>query len=213
MEGEKEILGALSRHEKREFQRKEREEARSEHDVQQELKQRKKNYLWIAITIICLIAFAGVVGWLYTNKPEMYTDREVHWHATVDVTICGKHVDLPCNIETSGTVHGKNFCGKTLMHHHYDNVIHIEGIIQKKEDIALGRFFDTVGIPFDKDKIMDKKNGDLCDGKPGVLKMSVNDQPREDFRDYIPLAAEDARKQVIKLVFEPEAGANSTQSS
>ena len=96
------------------------------------------------------------------------------------------------------------------MHTHDDNTLHIEGLIQKKEDIVLGLFFDVIEVPFDKDRIMDVKNGDLCDGKPGVLKMYVNDQPRTDFRDYVPVAVEDARKQVIKLVFEPEASANNT---
>jgi hypothetical protein len=206
MEGEDKVIAALSAHEKREQQRKAKEEARTEKEEEKELKQRKKNYFWMAVTIIVLIAFAGVVGWLYTHKKEMYTDREVHWHAAVDLTICGEHVDLPCNVVSEGTVHGKNFCGEHLLHHHYDNVIHIEGQIEKKEDIALGKFFDIVGIPFDKDKILDKKNGDLCDGKPGVLKMYVNNQPRTDFRDFIPAAVEDARKQVIRLVFEPEEG-------
>ncbi len=210
MEGEKEVINALSAHDKREHQKKQREEAKEEKESEKELKQRNKNYFWIIVTIIGIIAFAGIVGWLYSGKKEMYTDREIHWHATIDLTICGEHVDMPCNVVSEGTVHGKNFCGEHIMHHHYDNVIHIEGVIEKKEDIALGKFFDIVGIPFDKDKILDKKNGDLCGDKPGMLKMYVNGQPRTDFRDFIPSAVEDARKQIVKLVFEPEEGTNST---
>jgi hypothetical protein len=217
-EHEKKVLDALTSHERRELQRKQREESREQRETVQEQKARKKNYFWIAVTIIILIAFAIGVGWLYTSKPETYTDREIHWHTYIDLTICGEHIDLPCPAQTSGQVHGKNFCGEHILHHHFDNTIHIEGLIQKKEDIALGKFFDAVGIPFDKDKILDKKNGDLCpDGRPGMLKMYVNDQPRNDFRDYIPFATEDARKQVIKLVFEPEGAepvtSNTTNSS
>ena len=65
-------------------------------------------------------------------------------------------------------------------------------------------FFDAIDVLLGNDRIMDFKNGDLCDGKPGVLKMYVNDKPRKDFGDYVPFATGDARKQVIKFVFEPE---------
>ncbi len=211
MEGEKEVLNALSGHQKRAQHKKVREEAHERKDEEHDLKQRKKNYFWIIITIIAIVGFAVIVMWLYKSKPQMYTDREVHWHAAVELSICGEKIDLPCGKETPGTVHGKDFCGEHIMHHHFDNTIHIEGLIQKKEDIALGKFFDIISVPFDKDKILDKKNGDLCpDGKPGKLKMYVNDQPREDFRDYVPIAVQDARKQVIKLVFEPEETANAS---
>jgi hypothetical protein len=205
-DGSKEILNALTSHEKREQQRKAKEEAREEKETAQAEKAKKKNYFWIAATLIAIVAFASVVVWLYTHKEETYTDREVHWHAYFDITLCGKKVDLPCNNEGKGIVHGEKFCGEHALHHHYDNTLHIEGLIRKKEDIALGKFFDIIGVPFDKDRIMDKKNGDLCDGKPGVLKMYVNDQPRTDFRDYVPFAVQDARKQIVKLVFEPEGG-------
>lgn len=212
-EAEKEIISALSTHEKREQAKQAREEARQEKDLQQEVKEQRKQYFWIAFTLVLLVAFAVAIWYFYTHRQETYTDREVHWHAYFDITLCGKKVDLPCNKETPGIVHGENFCGQPMFHHHFDNTVHIEGLIKKKEDIALGKFFDIIGVPFDKDKIMDKKNGDLCDGKPGVLKMYVNDQPRTDFRDYVPFAAQDARKQIVKLVFEPEEGIAANQSS
>jgi hypothetical protein len=205
MEGEKEVLNALSSHERREQHRKEREEHKAEKEAEKELKQRKQNYFWIIVTIIGLIAFASAVGYFFSHKKTMYTDREVHWHAAIDIIICGEHKDLPCLKESPGIVHGEKFCGEHLMHHHYDNVIHIEGIIEKKEDIAIGKFFDLIGVTFSKEQIMDKKNGDTCpDGKPGLWKMYVNGQPRSDFRDYVPFATQDAGKQIIKFVFEPE---------
>ena len=214
-DGSKEVLDALTGHERREQARKAKEEAHHQKEVVMEEKEKRKQNMWVIITLLVIIAFAAGVWWLYANKPETYTDREVHWHASFDIILCGKKVDLPCGVETPGIVHGEKFCGEHAMHHHYDNVAHIEGLIQKKEDIALGRFFDIIGVPFDKDKIMDKKNGDLCpDGRPGVLKMYVNDQPRTDFRDYVPFAVQDARKQIVKLVFEPEGGmaANTTNT-
>lgn len=186
----------LSSHEKKEQKKEAREEIRLEKEKEQELKQGNKNLLWIVITIIVFVAFGTGVGWLYMNKPEAYTDREVHWHALVNTTICGENKDFPKR-EKGAIVHG-------LLHTHDDNTIHIEGKIMKKEDIMLGKFFDAIEVEFDKDKIMGVKNGDLCNGKPGKLKMYVNDQPRDDFRDYILFATQDPRKQVIKLVFEQE---------
>ncbi len=204
MEGEKEVIAALSSHGKREQEKHAREETQKQKESEQELKARRKNYLWIGITIIVLVAFAIGVGYLYLNKPETYTQGEVHWHAFLDITLCGQHKDLPL-AEEGDKVHGKNYRGIHLLHTHDDNTIHIEGVVQKKEDIALGLFFDAIGVTFDKDKLFEYKNGDLCpDGKQGMLKMYVNDQPRTDFRDYVPFAVQDARKQIIKLVFESE---------
>lgn len=212
MEGEKEVIDALSAHDKREHQKKQREEAHEQKDVEKELKQRNKNYFWIIITIISIIAFAGIVGWLLMNKKENYTDRSVHWHVLLDIEICGEKQDIRGG-KASGNMANSAMYGPHLLHHHNDNTIHIEGQIIKKEDIALGNFFDGIDIPFDKDKIMDKKNGDLCGDKPGVLKMYVNNQPRTDFREFIPSAVEDARKQIVKLVFEPEEGNIANSSS
>ena len=159
------------------------------------------------ISIIFLICI--FVASLLLLKPdglnvqkELQIGVPIHTHALLNITICGQHFDLPK--ATQFEDNGEPFRGTALLHTHDDNIIHIEGLIQKKEDIALGRFFDAIEIPFDKDKLMDVKTGDLCDGKPGVLKMYVNDQPRTDFRDYILASTQDARQQVIKLVFEAE---------
>ncbi len=201
----KDVLDALTGHQRREQAKKEREEAQKQKESEIAAKEKNKNFMWITISIVLLVGFAIGIGVLMKYKPETYTDREVHWHAYIDLNVCGESIDLPCEIETSGTVHGQNFCGEHLMHHHYDNTIHIEGLIQKKEDIALGKFFDKIGVPFDSNKILNYSNGDLCNGKPGTWKMYVNDKPREDFRDYIPFATQDARKQIIKLAFEPSS--------
>jgi len=191
----------LTSHEKREQEKRVQEEERLKKAAELELKQTRKNYLWMALTLLILIAFAVLIGYFMKHRPQTYSNGEVHWHALIDITICGEHKDLPRGIPQAN---GEVMLGNELLHTHDDNVLHIEGQIRKKEDIALGKFFDIIKVPFDKDKIMDKKNGDLCDGKPGTLKMYVNDLPRTDFRDYIPFATARPEKQVIKLVFEPE---------
>jgi len=130
------------------------------------------------------------------NQNETYTATPVHWHANFEVSLCGQKQDF----SSYGAV---QHAGSPLLHTHGDGVVHIEGRIIKKEDIALGKFFDGINIPFDRDRIMDKKNGDECEpGKPGVVKMFVNGEPKEQFRDYIPAATENGKDQVIHIVFE-----------
>lgn len=205
----------MTSHEKREAARHAKETEHRKRQEEQEARDRKKSYTTTGIILAVFVIFAIGIIYLMTTKEEMYMPREIHWHALVDINLCGQHKDLP-RAESSDTVHGKAYRGIHLLHTHDDNVIHIEGVIPKKEDIALGRFFDAIEVPFDKDKIMDVKNGDLCNGKPGLLKMYVNDVPSTSVRDYIIAATPDARNQVIKLVFEPEGGmpakSNSTQT-
>lgn len=88
--------------------------------------------------------------------------------------------------------------GNNLLHIHSapDNFIHIEGRVYSTDEIKLGKFFDVININFNKDQIFDKKNGDLCNNKPGKLKMLVNDIENSEFRDYI---IKDKDKIVIKF--------------
>ena len=203
------LVRAVSSHGRRAQKRQEREELEAQKGSAAASQEKRSQYFWLGVTLVGLVAVAIGLGYLITHKPSTFTDQQIHWHALVDISICGEHRDLP-RADPSEIVHGKQFKGTPLMHTHDDNTIHIEGLIQKKEDIALGEFFDSIGVPFDKDRIMDVKNGDFCDGKPGVLNMFVNDLPRNDFRDFIPAAVEDAHKQIIKLVFAPEEAANSS---
>ena len=192
MQGEKEVLGALTSFGKKS----------PEPKKEPEPKVKEGGYFWLAFALIFLVVCSTGIMWL-AQRGKTYSRGEVHWHAYIDLNICGQKVDLPCP-ETSGIVHGEEYCGTPMLHHHRDNTLHIEGRIKKKEDIALGKFFDAINETFDKDKILDKKNGDLCpDGRPGLVKMYVNGQPRTDFRDYIPFASQDERKQIINITFEP----------
>ena len=201
-EEERKLVNAVSSHDHREQKRQEREEAEAQKDEAFASKEKRSQYFWLGLTLLGLIVIAIGIGYMMTHKPSTYTDRQVHWHALVEISVCGVRRDLP-RADSSEIVHGESFKGTPLMHSHDDNTIHIEGLIQKKEDIALGKFFDTIGVPFDRDRFMEVKNGDPCEGKSGTWKMFVNDQPRTDFREYVPVATEDGNKQVIKLVFAP----------
>ena len=108
-----------------------------------------------------------------------------HWHAYTPIMICGQETRLP--IETGSLQKAHTHEEKNLVHWHdrlpYDNT---NKKIMNATPLFLGSFFDEIKIPFDNDKIMDKKNGDQCpDGKPGTLKMFVNGKPNTEFRDYL----------------------------
>ena len=154
--------------------------------------------------IMVLVIIGVVFGVRYamrnlssTTPSATYTAEPVHWHAAFEVNLCGVKQDF------SSYGSGEHHAGLPLLHTHGDGVIHIEGRILQKEDIALGRFFDGINIPFDRDRIMNKKNGDECaPGKPGQVKMFVNGAPNTEFRNYIPAGTEHAQEDSIKIVFE-----------
>lgn len=182
-----------SEHEQQELERKRHEEARAAEIARVELKKKLKQY---AVWAIVLLVIGGVFWWGYTaykNRPAPYTSGPIHWHALVDLEMCGQHVNL------INAFPGSPMIGPMLTHTHGDNKIHIEGQIWKKEDIALGTFMDGIKAKFSETQIKDKRNGDTCpDGNAGTVTMFVNDQPNTEFRNYIP-----ADGDTIKIVFGP----------
>lgn len=183
----------LTRKEKREFKRQEK-------IIQLKRANRLKRFRGFVTFSALILLIIGGAGYgifrLAKHAPaQTYTSEPVHWHALVDIEICGEKRDLPKS--PSGEI------GTHLLHAHNDNTIHVEGRVIEKEDIALGRFFDLMGVSFDRGRIMDKKNGDTCsDGKQGFVKMSVNGTPNNEFRDFIPKAETDASKQIISIKFD-----------
>ena len=119
----------------------------------------------VRVVIIAVVIAGGGYGiWrLGKNEPfrndnapaATYTDAPVHWHAAFEVELCGQKQDFS---SYGATTHA----GSPLLHTHGDGVIHIEGRVIQKQDIALGKFFDGIEVPFDRDRIMNKKNGDTC---------------------------------------------------
>lgn len=128
-----------------------------------------------------------------------YTDTPVHWHGTFEIELCGVKQDF------SSYGSGGHHAGLPLFHTHGDGMIHIEGRVIKKEDIALGIFFDSINTPFGQDKIMDKKSGDMCPNtpdKPGSVKMFVNDVQNDQFRDFVGNYTPNGQDTRIRVVFD-----------
>lgn len=174
-------MDELSEHEQREQAKAEREQQKEElQRAQQSQRQRQKLVKQTAIALIILAVIVYAIFSLRTPPP--YVSREVHWHATVEIELCGKSTDLP----RIGA--GQHHKGLPLLHTHDDNTIHVEGgPIQNAEDVSLGAFMDAIGVDFDKDKIMSYKTGDKCSNSttPGTLKMYINGKETDKFRNYI----------------------------
>lgn len=184
----------MTRRERRLLKKQEAARAREKQE------KKKSGGKWVGLIILAVLIVGAVYGFqrLAATTPDTtYTDAPVHWHAKLELEVCGEKRDLP------GPKDGR-MVGNHLYHHHGDNTWHLEGRVISKDDIKFGRFFDEHQIPFDRDRLMDKKSGEACaeGGQPGQVKMFVNDVPNDEFRDYIPKATENAQDQVIRLVFE-----------
>ena len=125
---------------------------------------------WLLLLVLVGILFAGCV-----SPP---TKNVVHWHAKVNIEICGIHKDLP------KIPPGQGHLGSPLLHTHDDNIVHLEGDI-KNQDITIGKFMDVIGLDFSETSFMGKSNGDDCNGSPGKWKMFLNLQESNLFRDYV----------------------------
>lgn len=189
----------LSKHEQKEQKKSEKDESK-EHSLKQHNKKKltKKIIGWsIFILVVLGILFLFYRAINISKNFQPYHTGFYHWHANFDVSICGVSENIRC---------GASICGPMSLHHHNDNIIHIEGnTIPKKEDLAIGRFFDGIDIKFSETEILDKKNGDLCpDGKAGSVKLYVNGELNNEFGNYSPAKCEaqdisDIREQCDKI--------------
>ena len=192
-----------SKHELREARKREQSEHRSIKEKEQTEKGKtKKTILWVFVVgILALVGFFGY-RMIYAYEPP-FTKTPVHWHVLMDIEICGEKRELPRAPPGASRAHGQAFLGIPLMHTHDDNIIHIEGQIRKREEIALGRFLDVINVRFSENEIMEKQNGDACpNGQAGSVKMFVNGRPNNEFRDYIPMPVSNARDQIVRIVFD-----------
>lgn len=110
--------------------------------------------------------------------------RTMHVHADVEIEICGEQIKLPLE---KGSLDGPHT-------HKERNKIHFEGkpaidtVSKQLLDISplkLGTFMQVMGVRFDVQCLDNKCNGDLCDGKPGMVGMFVNGKENKEFQNYV----------------------------
>ncbi len=108
-----------------------------------------------------------------------------HIHAYAPIAICGEDFRLPIEV---GRLDGPHTHEEKNIAHWHDKLPYDRGTktIADTESLTAGAFFDAIEIPFDRDRIGSRRNGDLCpDGTPGTVKMFVNGTRSDEFRSYL----------------------------
>lgn len=185
-------MGAKKR-ERQEARKQQRAAEREERIAQA---RRKKTFKSFIIWSVAILALGGIVWWVAsqatTDRGVEFPYGSVHWHATLDIRVCGE----PAGVEDLGST--SSHVGLSLLHTHGDNLVHVEGAPRYFSDITLGRFFNGLGIEFSDTGIYGYENGDLCpNGSPGTLSVSVNGEPIQNATQY-PVKDENQ----IKIAFE-----------
>ena len=64
--------------------------------------------------------------------------------------------------------------------------IHVEGVVNTREEATLGYFFNAIKGDFTSNSILGYKNGDICPNtnKPGKIRMFVNNVENFEFRNH-----------------------------
>lgn len=201
---------ALSSHDVKEAKRKARDAIREqERKKAHGAKQRKMLFVIAAASLAVLIVSYVVI----TGTPEPKTaynltgipEGTVHWHADVDVVICGEPRGLPYGPAGGylGTkrlhTHDREENMRSLPGSDGNGVIHTEGVISEApEEHTLGMFMKNINITFSKTMIMDKKNGDRCGNETGVVAVFLNGKVLDHPENYLP-----RDKDFIKIEFGP----------
>lgn len=170
----------MSRREQREARKQQRA---AEREVRMAQMSRKKTIKSVITWSIILLAIGGVVWWIVAqatvDRGVQFPYGQVHWHARLDISVCGE----PRGLEHLGST--SHHVGLPLLHTHGDNLIHVEGAPRYFKDITLGRFFNGLGIEFSNTGIYEYENGDACpNGTPGTLQVSVNGESIQNATEY-----------------------------
>lgn len=151
-----------------------------------------KNILW-ATLILALLGFLVYSFNVYKksgieeNGVVTCLGEQCFWSAHI-------HLDMPmniCGVEQSLT----KFKGAlTKMHSHSDETVvhwHDKIIFDPKESkflepspFKISTIFANLEIPIGNNTLLNKKNGDLCNGKPSSWKVFINGTHTTNWQDY-----------------------------
>jgi hypothetical protein len=150
------------------------------------------NLIWYAMAGVLVVAGALAIAVSRSNTAngEAPTTKD-HWHIALGVNDCGTWVPNwawpPGNVTNAqsagaGTPSraGSNGLIYAPLHSHDDGLIHVEPDTNSDggRNATLGKYFDYGGWKLSSTSItfvnVDEKNGNKCQGKPGVLRWAVN---------------------------------------
>lgn len=103
-------------------------------------------FLTMAVTIIVTSLFL-VGSTVYLNTVSS-SKGPVHWHADFEIWACGEQQELA---DPTGFLSNK--VGTPTLHEHNDKRIHLEGVVVKKSDASLGKFFRVVDGELTRDSL------------------------------------------------------------
>ena len=120
-----------------------------------------------------------------------FSKSQIHWHADLNVFICREEITMP---RPSANQH----LGGPLLHTHDDGRIHVEGTVWNEEDITLTKYMKVIGKKFTSEELLDKTNGELCNGEESNVKLYVDGEESPELGSYII-----KDKERYELRFEP----------
>jgi hypothetical protein len=177
------------------------------------------NLVWYAAAAVLVIG--GIFGVAISRSHSataVAPQPPDHWHISLGVNDCGTWV--PDWLWPPGNVTGSNAVGTGApaqagsggllyapLHSHGDGLIHVEPITSTDggNNATLGAYFKYGGWSLNQTSIhfvnVNEKNGNTCNGKPGVLRWAVNGKEHVGNPAKYKVAQADA----IELVFTTAA--------
>ncbi len=119
----------------------------------------------------------------------------VHWHAELELSTCGERYLLPKEAGSLDEQHTHKEPNR--LHFHSLTKATEDGELLEPERLTAGGLFKQLNMPFNSECFKDKCNGDLCNGQPGKVTMSVNGVPNTEFENYVWKDGD-----VIRIAFE-----------
>ena len=159
----------------------------------------KKIIFYGIVIIVSIVTIYLIISTIYINLTS-YSRGLVHWHADIEIIICNQDIKL----KEAGSIFS-NKVGTAEVHHHEDMRIHVEGVVNSREEATLGYFFDAIKGDFTSNSILGYINGDICPdtNKPGKVRIFVNNVENFEFRNYeISHYADVPPGDKIKIIFE-----------
>lgn len=154
-------------------------------------KNKRRNFCAIIIPIIITSLFL-IITTLFVNL-NSETNGPVHWHADYEIWACGEKLNL---IDPEGL---SNKVGTNLFHEHNDDRIHIEGVVQDRNEVNLQHFIETIGGEISisaislitNEGLVSYENGQQCNGTLQVFvyktyQEKIIQEKVEHFLEYIP---------------------------
>ena len=146
------------------------------------------NLVWYAAAFVLLVGGTLAVALSRSNSANSIGPQSGdHWHAALGVQVCGTWTPnwltpvAPAGTATPGGPVRAGTQTYAGLHSHGDGLIHMEPSTSDEMGrfATVGQYFKFAGFKISATSIsfagtVNEKNGDKCNGKPGVLRWEVN---------------------------------------